>query len=440
MEDYIEVPIDQIIVKDDDRQRKELEDGKISGATIAELAESIKLRGLINPIVIYRDNTLATGRRRIEAFKLLGRSTIPTRIFETLPLLERKELEFDENHKRKQLTWQEEVQAIQEIHSLREVSAKESGEEWSTRKTAEALGLSVGKVSEDLMLANFTSNERVVGRPSRRGAITTAKRERELELLRELAKRRSQELGITPAENSTTFGSGIIHNADCRDILKTMEPDSVDLIFMDPPWAIDFEHSSQWTSKWVASYDDTVGHVRPMLLEVFPLLFKVMKPASHFYCFFPAQELEWWITQLTKVGFHVRQRPLIWFKTGQPSISDPYSTFLSTYETFIWGAKPDPDGVRRLLSRATPEGLGISRQPGLWHENEKPVELVETYIEASSVVNEIVFDPFSGGGSTLVAAFNTGRYFIGVEGDPGNYEKIRRRLTELETSKEVIEE
>ena len=439
MEEYAEVLIDQIVIKDDERQRQELEDAKVSGATIAELAESIKSKGLIYPVIIQRDNTLVAGRRRIEAFRVLGRATIPVRFFETLSLLERKEVEFDENHKRKQLTWQEEAKAVKEIHELRGAQAKESGEEWSARKTAEYLGLSIGKVSEDLTLADSLINERVARRPSRRGAITTAKRERELELLRELARRRSEKIGVKPSDNSATFGNGIVYNADCRDILREMEPNSVDLIFTDPPWAIDFGNSSQWTTKWIPSYDDTAEKVRPMLIETFPLLFKVLKPTSHIYCFFPAQELEWWVTQLTGVGFHVRQRPLIWFKTGQPSITDPYSGLLSTYETFLWGAKPDPNGVRRLFSRATPEGFGLPRQPGLWHENEKPTELIESYIEASSVVNEIVLDPFAGGGSTLLAGFNTGRYFIGAENDPGNYEKIRRRLTELETSKEVVE-
>jgi len=431
----LELSVTTITFDDTTRTRKDLDEEKL-----LELIESFKNVGQITPIVVERDGKLVAGRRRLEAARRLGWPTIRAEYRDSLSEIDRKIVEFDENDKRSQLTWQESAAAIKEIHELKKAEAVAAYTNWTAADTAKILGVSEGKVSEDLVLASSLSNERVANRPSRRGALDTLKRERELVLVRELARRRAENLGLVLDSNATSLTGGVVYNADCRDILKTMEPDSVDLIFMDPPWAIDFEHSSQWTSKWVASYDDTVGHVRPMLLEVFPLLFKVMKPASHFYCFFPAQELEWWITQLTKVGFHVRQRPLIWFKTGQPSISDPYSTFLSTYETFIWGAKPDPDGVRRLLSRATPEGLGISRQPGLWHENEKPVELVETYIEASSVVNEIVFDPFSGGGSTLVAAFNTGRYFIGVEGDPGNYEKIRRRLTELETSKEVIEE
>lgn len=447
-----EVELATITFSDDERQRKELEDTKTSGQTIDELASSIRDLGLLNPIIIERSGRLVAGRRRIEAFRRLGRDRIPARYKDELTERQLKQVEFDENHKRKNLTWQEEAAAVKELHELflREAAGKPAVDatgvsvrvadrravEWSMSDTAKELGLSVAKVSEDLTLAANLDNARVAGRPSRRGALTTAARERELELTRELARRRAGTMGLKTDDTARQFGNGILYNADCRGPLSSLAPDSVDVVFTDPPWGIDFDKSAQWTSKWVATYDDSKDSVRAMLPEAFSLIYKALKPSCHIYCFFPIQEIQWWVEQLTKAGFHVRQRPLVWFKTGQPSITDPYMGFLPVYEAVLWGFKPGAGGVRRLLARATAEGFGLPRQPGIWHENEKPVEFIEPYLDASSVVNEVVLDPFAGSGSTLVAAANAGRYFIGMEQDEINYRKTCERLSGLEKSDE----
>ena len=265
-----------------------------------------------------------------------------------------------QNDKRKQLTWQEAARAIEEIHKLKQEA---QGTKWTASDTARTLGVSLGKVSEDLLLAGALSNERVARRPSRRGAIETVKKERELELVRELARRRATSIGVATSITNTAFTSGIVYNDNCVEILKQMEEASVDLIFTDPPWGIDFDKSSQWSRKWIATYDDTQKGVREMLQQIFPLLFKVLKPSCHMFCFFPVQEGQWWVELATSSGFVVRQRPLVWFKTGQPSISEIYTSFLPCYESFLWMFKPGSNDSRRLFSRPIPEGMGADRQP-----------------------------------------------------------------------------
>ena len=53
------------------------------------------------------------------------------------------------------------------------------------------------------------------------------------------------------------------------------------------------------------------------------------------------------------------------------------------------------------------------------HPCEKPLSLMEHIISASSRPGAVVLDCFAGGGSTLLAAQNLDRDFIGVEKDPG---------------------
>jgi len=414
-----------------DRQRQEEDE-----VALAELVESIKNNGLINPIVIDRNNKLIAGGRRLTAHIRLGRQTIEARYFDSLDLLTQKIIEFDENDKRKQLTWQETARAIEEIHRLQVAQSAETGKAWSGRDTARVLGLGVGRVAEDLQLAASLGNERIAGRPTRRGAIDTFKRERELTVIRELARRRATSMGLSADAKATSFLTGIITNDDCRTALANIADESVDLIVTDPPWGIDWDKSTQWTTKWIATYSDDQESVHALLREVFPHLFRVLKPASHLYIFFPIQEIEWWVRSLTECGFVVRQRPLIWYKSGQPGISDVYTSFLPTYETILWGYKPAEGNVRRLFSHPVPDAQAWPRPAHLWHENEKPVEMLDKWVETSSEINEVVLDPFCGGASTLASCFGLGRYFIGFEKELLNYTKACERMKQLEERKE----
>jgi ParB family chromosome partitioning protein len=65
------LPIDEIIVGQ--RHRRDLGD-------ITSLARSIEQNTLLHPIVIRPDGRLIAGERRLEAYKLLGRTEIPATV------------------------------------------------------------------------------------------------------------------------------------------------------------------------------------------------------------------------------------------------------------------------------------------------------------------------------------------------------------------------
>jgi len=57
-----------------------------------------------------------------------------------------------------------------------------------------------------------------------------------------------------------------------------------------------------------------------------------------------------------------------------------------------------------------------------------PVELPYRCIKLFSFVDDIIFDPFAGSGTTLIAANNTNRYSIGLEIDPHYCELAKQRI------------
>lgn len=69
----------------------------------------------------------------------------------------------------------------------------------------------------------------------------------------------------------------------------------------------------------------------------------------------------------------------------------------------------------------------------------KPVELVARCIENSSKHGEVVFDPFCGSGTTLVACEQLGRAGRGIEIDPGYAAVILERLAGMDLTPVLTE-
>lgn len=65
------------------------------------------------------------------------------------------------------------------------------------------------------------------------------------------------------------------------------------------------------------------------------------------------------------------------------------------------------------------------------HPTMKPIGLCAKGVLAMSGVNDIVFDPFLGSGSTLIACEQTGRRCYGCELDPKYCDVIRKRWWKL---------
>jgi site-specific DNA-methyltransferase (adenine-specific) len=71
---------------------------------------------------------------------------------------------------------------------------------------------------------------------------------------------------------------------------------------------------------------------------------------------------------------------------------------------------------------------GFAKEEGGLHVTQKPVRLLEALIELTTIPGHTVLDPFCGSGSTLVAAQNLDRRYIGFEIDPDYVNTARERL------------
>lgn len=92
---------------------------------IDELAESITLCGLIQPIVVDGENHLIAGGRRLAAVQQLDWERIPVRRYGDLTARERLDIEVEENRRRKRLTSYERAKATTRLAALARQVAEE---------------------------------------------------------------------------------------------------------------------------------------------------------------------------------------------------------------------------------------------------------------------------------------------------------------------------
>ena len=74
---------------------------------------------------------------------------------------------------------------------------------------------------------------------------------------------------------------------------------------------------------------------------------------------------------------------------------------------------------------------GMAKNEGGLHPTQKPLHLMQALIELTTQEQQIIFDPFAGSGTTLVAAKMTNRQYIGFEASDEYVNICRKRLNEV---------
>lgn len=106
----MQLPIEDIKIKK--RIRKDLGD-------LTSLIDSLRSHGLMNPVVITKNNELIAGHRRIASAKVLGWKSIEVMVLDKISELEKLELEIEENVVRKDFSGDELEDAMARLEALK---------------------------------------------------------------------------------------------------------------------------------------------------------------------------------------------------------------------------------------------------------------------------------------------------------------------------------
>lgn len=118
--------------------------------------------------------------------------------------------------------------------------------------------------------------------------------------------------------------------------------------------------------------------------------------------------------------------PILWFqkpyKMGGTLADNMKEYEVGAYNEAVlknYGIEPN----NTFIMDASPSDTGL-------HPTQKPLKLMKLLIELTTSKNHVVFDPFCGSGTTLVAAAMLGRHYIGIEKDETYYNTALRRMDE----------
>jgi len=212
----------------------------------------------------------------------------------------------------------------------------------------------------------------------------------------------------------------IIHG-DSLTVLRQMEPGSVDAIITDPPYGINYK------SQTGASVLNDNAPFIWFLYDAFRVLKSGDSGRGTLVCFTRWDVQQVFIDAMKLAGFIVKSE-VIWDKVAY-GMGDTKAAFSPTHENIIFAIKDKKFSFpgHRPKDLITYKKLGSSQ---MVHPTEKPVGLMAELITAVTKPGDLICDPFTGSGSTLVAAKKTGRRYIGIEIDDHHYETAQRRVRE----------
>lgn len=260
---------------------------------------------------------------------------------------------------------------------------------------------------------------------------------------------------------------------DNLDILKTLKDESIDLIYIDPPffsnknYEVVFGDEAEIRSfedRWEGGINVYVEWMKERVKE----LHRVLKPTGSFYL-----HCDWHASHHLRVmldeifGKDNFQNEIIWaYRTGGATQrrwsrkhdniyfytkTDNY-TFNPQKEKSYMGADYNT-GNKKVVLYDDNDGLGkytivnakdwweismmaTSSKERLGYPTQKPEPLLEKIIKASSNEEDVILDAFCGCGTSLAVAQKLNRHWIGIDISPTAIKLVEKRLNKLDARKD----
>lgn len=240
----------------------------------------------------------------------------------------------------------------------------------------------------------------------------------------------------------------MIYLGDCRDKIPKIKKESVNLIITSPPYNVDLGNN-KYNKKGYDIYKDnkSYGKYMKFLLEVFDQCYQVLTKDGRLAINIgdgkngQIPTTAYLTVALKKMGYNPFGH-IIWNKKHTSNraawgsfMSPSCPSFPTPFEHILLFTK-EKKLSRKGKTDLTKEEF-VSWATSLWefkpdtnskHPAAFPLELPVRLIKMLSYIGDTVFDPFAGSGTTLVAAKQLNRKYIGIELSELYYNEMKDRL------------
>ena len=237
---------------------------------------------------------------------------------------------------------------------------------------------------------------------------------------------------------------------DSFKVLKGIEPKSVDMIFADPPYFLSSDGISCSGGKMVSvnkgDWDKSISvdEKHKFNRKWIKLCYQILKDNGTIWISGTMHNIYSIGMALEQEGFKIINN-ITWKKLNPPpNISCRY--FVHSTETILW-AKKDIKKEKHKFNYSLMRELNDGKQmKDVWessltkpsekkcgkHPTQKPIEILERIILASTDVGDLILDPFNGSGTTGIVASRLNRKYIGIEKEKDFLDlTIRRKESDI---------
>lgn len=204
-----------------------------------------------------------------------------------------------------------------------------------------------------------------------------------------------------------------LHLGDCTQVMRQLPERSVDLIVTDPPYLVNYRDRH---GRSIAN-DRNSDWLKPACAE----MFRVLQNDRFAVSFYGWNHADKFITAWREAGFRI---------VGHFVFAKHYASRRgfteARHECAYLLAKGNPQAPNHALPDVMPWGKYTGNR---LHPTQKPIEILRPLIKSFSDIGDIVLDPFAGSGSTLLAANQLHRSWIGIEMDATYHRHAANRLT-----------
>jgi site-specific DNA-methyltransferase (adenine-specific) len=235
----------------------------------------------------------------------------------------------------------------------------------------------------------------------------------------EIAKRLSEKSASTPIERTHADMCNRYMISDVFIGLRDIPDRSIDIVEIDPPYAIDLQNTKKHNNTDIALSMQYNEIEQSTYLRFMDTLFKecnrVMSENSWLLCWFA---IEPWIEPLHNLlnsnGFKTRRLAGMWYKgDGQLQTIQPGMYLANSYEPFFYAAKGSPSITKQ--GRSNVFNFKTVAPQRKTHPTERPIELIQEILSTFGWEGARVLVPFLGSGNTILAASNIGMTAFGYD-------------------------
>jgi DNA modification methylase len=211
---------------------------------------------------------------------------------------------------------------------------------------------------------------------------------------------------------------------DCTDkavVERLMGGEKAVCMWTDPPYGVEYVGK---TKDALTIENDGADGLEGLLLSSFSVANDILEPGAPFYVAHPAGALQViFLNTVVAVGWRIHEQ-LVWVKD---SMVLGHSDYHYKHEPILYGWTPgegrsgrgDHEGSRWHGDNSQVSVFEIPRpKRSELHPTMKPPELVQAHLNNSTMPGEIVYEPFDGSGTTLVACEQIGRICRACELSP----------------------